>query len=105
MFFTDNLLSQQSRKELLNVRKTGWALSYKYGLGIYSIKVGKDMTLIGHEGIHNAFSFLWEERDILFIGSLNQEKGQAVDKLLYPIMRIIQEGKNARFPTHNNQSC
>ena len=105
LFFTERLLSKQSREEMLSMRKTGWLRSYKYGLGIYGLKMGRHMTLIGHEGIHNAFSFLWKEKDILFTGSLNQEKNQAVDELLYPIMRVLQEDGRARWLKQYNQGC
>lgn len=105
LFFTDRLLSEQSRMVMMNVRNTNWFRSYQYGLGIYSIKMGRDLTLIGHEGIHNAFSFLWKEYDILFTGSLNQERNQAVDELLYPIMRTLKEDGWTRWLKRYNQSC
>lgn len=67
--------------------------------------MGRHMTLIGHEGIHNSFSFLWKEKDILFTGSLNQEKNQAVDEVLYPIIRVLQEDGRARWLKQYNQGC
>lgn len=91
LFFTERLLSEQSRKEMWDWRKSKWDHRTKYGLGIYRIKLGKDMTLIGHEGFHNAFAFLWEEFDIVFTGSLNQESNNAVDELLYPVMRGLKK--------------
>jgi hypothetical protein len=47
------------------------------------------MTLIGHKGIHNAFTFLLQETGILFTGSLNQQDNVAVDRLLYPVMGFL----------------
>ncbi|MGB5708439.1 MAG: serine hydrolase domain-containing protein [Arenicellales bacterium] len=105
LFLTDKLISEKSRKELLGFRKTGLAHNYKYGLGIYSISMGENMTLIGHEGIHNAFGFLWKERDIFFSGSLNQENNQVVDKLLYPVMRILKEDGVSPWFTLKDEGC
>jgi D-alanyl-D-alanine carboxypeptidase len=105
LFYTDRLISGKSRKEMLNWQKTDWNHNIEYGLGIYKIKVDKDMTLIGHKGVHNAFSFLWKEFDILFTGSLNQEKNHAVDELLYPVMRILKKGGISNWLEQENDKC
>jgi CubicO group peptidase (beta-lactamase class C family) len=90
LFFTERLISENSRKEMFSWQKTNWGRNIKYGLGIYRIEIDRGMTLIGHKGIHNAFSFLWEESDILFTGSLNQERNESIDRLLHPVMQILQ---------------
>lgn len=103
LFFTERLFANESRKEMLS-----WRRAYSgvlYGLGISRIRVAKDMTLIGHEGIHNAFGFLWEEFDILFMGSLNQEGNQAVDKLLHPVMRILKKDGVSRWLKLKDKKC
>jgi CubicO group peptidase (beta-lactamase class C family) len=103
LFFAERLLTKESRKEMLSWRRA--YRNYEYGLGLYRIKVAKDMTLIGNEGIHEAFGFLWEEFDILFTGSLNQESNQAVNKLLYPVMRILKRDGVSRWLTLKDKEC
>jgi D-alanyl-D-alanine carboxypeptidase len=91
LFFAQRLLSQPSQREMWDWRRSNWSHSTEYGLGIYRVRLDKDMTLIGHEGFHNAFAFLWEEFDIVFTGSLNQESNNAVHELLYPVMRSLKK--------------
>jgi hypothetical protein len=50
------------------------------------------MTLIGHTGIHNAFSFLWVEQDVLITGSLNQSNNQGLKQLVFPAVRVLRDG-------------
>jgi hypothetical protein len=55
------------------------------------------MTLIGHTGVHNAFTFLWQETGILLTGSLNQEDNHVSDGLLYPVMKLLAQEGADRF--------
>ena len=103
LFFTGKLLSEQSRTEMWNWRRANRRT--KYGLGIYRVKLGKDMTLIGHEGLHNAFAFVWEELGIVFTGTLNQEKNNAVDDLLYPIMRGFKKEGSSSWAGQAHEAC
>jgi D-alanyl-D-alanine carboxypeptidase len=93
LFADDGLLSRASLAELQDWRSSDLAPDTTYGLGIYKVSRRPGMTLIGHTGIHNAFTFLWQEAGILFTGSLNQEDNQVTDGLLYPVMGLLaQEG-------------
>ena len=93
LFADDGLLSRTSLAELQDWRSSDLAPDTTYGLGIYKVSRWPGMTLIGHTGIHNAFTFLWQEAGILFTGSLNQETNQATEALLVPVMELLaQEG-------------
>jgi D-alanyl-D-alanine carboxypeptidase len=93
LFGGNGLLSAQSLKELQDWRSSDLGRHTTYGLGIYKKSKHPGMTLIGHTGIHNAFTFLWQETGLLFTGSLNQEDNHVSDGLLYPVMKLLtQEG-------------
>jgi hypothetical protein len=50
------------------------------------------MTLVGHTGIHSAFSFVWVEEGVLISGSLNQSENHALNQLVFPSIRILRNG-------------
>jgi CubicO group peptidase (beta-lactamase class C family) len=44
-----------------------------YGLGVYCIDLPEPLgTLYGHDGHGNSFAYFWPERQVTFVGSLNQ---------------------------------
>ena len=98
LFFGGKLLSEKSRKEMLSWNRAD------YGLGVYKMQLGEDMTLIGHEGFHNAFAFLWKEYNVIFAGTLNQEDNSAHHKLLEPVMRRLKQGRSSWFEK-SRQKC
>jgi CubicO group peptidase (beta-lactamase class C family) len=91
LFGLNGLLSKKSLSDLQDWRSSDLGHDRTYGLGIYKISKRAGMTLIGHTGIHNAFTFLWQETGILFTGSLNQEDNDCFDALLYPVMGLLME--------------
>ena len=90
--FDGKLISQTSLTEMQRWRESNIGEEIMYGLGLYRAKAGPDMTLVGHTGIHNAFSFLWVEAGVLITGSLNQSDNQALSELVFPAVRVLREG-------------
>ena len=45
----------------------------EYGLGLFRVTIGAQQgTLWGHDGHGNAFMYVWPERGVAFVGTLNQ---------------------------------
>lgn len=90
--FTGKLVSSKSLAEMQRWIESDLGNDIEYGLGLYKAKAGPGMTLIGHTGIHNAFSFLWVEEGVLISGSLNQSENHALSQLVFPVVRILRGG-------------
>ena len=99
LFGGNGLLSRRSLNDLQDWRSSDLGHHTTYGLGIYKMSERSGMTLIGHTGIHNAFTFLWQETGVLFTGSLNQERNDLFDDLLYPVMDLLMK-EGAHRPMH-----
>lgn len=84
------LLSEAGLADMSRWRHSDLGRGVTYGLGLTRIEVGDGMTLIGHRGVHNAFSFLWRETGFVLTGSLNQEENDALRRLVKPVMRILE---------------
>ncbi|MEM9473300.1 MAG: serine hydrolase domain-containing protein [Pseudomonadota bacterium] len=97
--FNGKLVSSESLVEMQKWIETDLGNDIEYGLGLYKTKAGPGMTLVGHTGIHNAFSFLWLEEGVLISGSLNQSENHALSRLVFPVVRILQGGGYAN-PSH-----
>ncbi len=93
--FNGKLVSSKSLAEMQRWVETDLGNDIEYGLGLYRAKAGPGMTLIGHTGIHNAFSFLWVEEGVLISGSLNQSENNALNQLVFPAVRILRGGSYA----------
>lgn len=89
--FDGELISQESLADMKRWGRSDLGEEIVYGLGLYKTKAGPEMTLIGHTGIHNAFSFLWIEAGVLITGSLNQEDNAALTELVFPAIRMLRE--------------
>ena len=90
LFLRRSLLNEDSLDEMTRWYSSDLGHGESYGLGLYKVAVGDGMTLLGHMGVHNAFSYLWLESGILFTGSLNQEDNDARRRLLEPVMEILE---------------
>ncbi len=90
--FNGKLITSESLADMQRWGESDLGQGIVYGLGLYKAVVGPGMTLIGHTGIHNAFSFLWVEEDVLITGSLNQSENQALTQLVFPTVRVLREG-------------
>jgi D-alanyl-D-alanine carboxypeptidase len=90
--FDGKLISQKSLADMQRWRESNLGEEIVYGLGLYKASAGPEMTLVGHTGIHNAFSFLWVEAGVLITGSLNQSDNQGLAELVYPAVRVLREG-------------
>jgi D-alanyl-D-alanine carboxypeptidase len=90
LFLRSSLLNENSLDEMTRWHSSGRGDGESYGLGVYRLAAEDGTTLLGHMGVHNAFSYLWLERGILFTGSLNQEQNDARRRLLEPVMEILE---------------
>lgn len=90
--FNGELVSQESLADMQRWGESDLGGNIVYGLGLYKANAGPDMTLVGHTGIHNAFSFLWVEAGVLITGSLNQSNNQALRELVFPAVKVLREG-------------
>jgi len=90
--FDGELISRESLADMQRWGESDLGEEIVYGLGLYKAKAGPGMTLIGHTGIHNAFSFLWVEQDVLITGSLNQSNNQGLKQLVFPAVRVLRDG-------------
>jgi CubicO group peptidase (beta-lactamase class C family) len=90
--FDSKLISQKSLAEMQRWGESDLGEEIVYGIGLYKANAGPGMTLIGHTGIHNAFSFLWVEAGVLITGSLNQSNNEALKELIFPAVRVLREG-------------
>ena len=90
--FDGELISRESLADMQRWGESDLGEEIVYGLGLYKANAGSGMTLVGHTGIHNAFSFLWVEAGVLITGSLNQSDNQGLAELVFPAVRVLREG-------------
>lgn len=90
--FDGELISPQSLAEMQKWAKSDLGRNIEYGLGLFRAKAGPGMTLVGHTGIHSAFSFVWVEGGVVITGSLNQSENHALSQLVFPVVRILRDG-------------
>ena len=90
--FSGNLVSEKSLADMQSWGESDLGDGIVYGLGLYKASAGPNMTLVGHTGIHNAFSFLWVEAGVLITGSLNQSHNEGLEELVFPVVRVLKEG-------------
>ncbi len=91
LFLNGELLKPASLAAMMRWQPTDEGRKVSYGLGLYKIEVDDGMTLVGHVGVHNAFSYLWQETGIILTGSLNQENNDARRRLVTPVLRILEQ--------------
>jgi CubicO group peptidase (beta-lactamase class C family) len=90
--FNGRLISRQSLAEMQEWAESDLGRDIEYGLGLFKARAGPGMTLVGHTGIHSAFSFVWVEEGVLISGSLNQSENHALNQLVFPSIRILRNG-------------
>jgi D-alanyl-D-alanine carboxypeptidase len=89
--FDGDLISRPSLAEMQRWGESDLGEEIVYGLGLYKTSAGSDITLVGHTGIHNAFSFLWVEAGVLITGSINQSENKALTELVFPAIRVLRD--------------
>lgn len=89
--FDGSLISQESLADMQRWGESDLGDDIMYGLGLFKASAGPNMTLVGHTGIHSAFSFLWVEAGILITGSLNQSNNSALKEIVFPVVRALGE--------------